>query len=402
MNRLIVLLSTSLLAAACGSAQTPVPATPATTPAAPTPGTPIPATPIPTIPNETASPAPTLAPPPPSPSLPPTPLPTIGPEINLVTHDSFAATASVIKDFERQTGTTLNVLKGGDAGTMVNEAILTKSDPLGDVLYGVDNTFLSRALDAGIFEPYISPASANVPATFKLDPQDRVTPIDYGDVCVVYDVKAVGSNGGPAAPQTINDLTNPAYNSKLVVENPATSSPGLAFMLATIARFGESGAYTWLDYWRDLRANGVLVESDWNSAYYNDFSAGGGNGDRNLVVSYATDPAADVYFSGSSRATPGVQFLDDGCFRQEEFAAVLAGGKNPAGAEAWIDFMASPEFQSDIPLNMFVLPVNPDAQLPDLFTKYQSQATSPLTMDPATIAANRDQWIQQWTDTVLH
>jgi thiamine transport system substrate-binding protein len=280
---------------------------------------------------------------------------------------------------------------------MVNQAILTKDNPLGDALYGVDNTFLSRALDAGIFVPYVSPAASELGADFKLDPQNRVTPIDYGDVCVVYDIKTSAS-----LPAAINDLTFPAYKGKLVVENPATSSPGLAFMLATIVRFGETGPYTWLDYWRDLRANGVFVANDWNDAYYNEFSAGGGGGKYTFVVSYATDPAADVVFSGDESATPNVAKLDDGCFRQIEFVGVLAGAKNPAGAEAWVDFMASPEFQSDIPLNMFVFPTDPNAPVPDVFARYAAQATDPLTMDPADIAANRDRWIQEWTDTVVH
>jgi thiamine transport system substrate-binding protein len=328
----------------------------------------------------------------------------LGGDITLVTHDSFAASDSVIGDFQRQTGVRLNVVKGGDAGAMVNQAILTKSNPLGDALYGVDTTFLSRALDAGIFVPYVSPASADVASEFKLDAQNRVTPIDYGDVCVVYDVRAVGGSASVAAPATINDLTKPEYHGSLVVENPATSSPGLAFMLATVARFGETGEYTWLDYWRDLRANDLLVSSDWNDAYYNEFSgaADPGTNGRPFVVSYATDPASSMVGASDPNGTPGVQFIDDGCMRQIEFAAVLAGAKNPAAAQAWIDFMASVEFQSDMPLNMYVLPVNPQAQLPGVFTQFTSHATAPLTLDPATIAANRDRWIQEWTDAVIH
>jgi thiamine transport system substrate-binding protein len=361
-------------------------------------------TPIPIVsqpPNATTQPTPTLSPASPNPTAPasatPTSAPSLGGEVTLVTHDSFAASDSVIANFEAQTGLKLNVLKGGDAGAMVNQAILTKDNPLGDVLYGVDNTFLSRALDAGIFVPYVSPAASELGSQFKLDTQNRVTPIDFGDVCVVYDIQTTAS-----LPASINELTMPAYKGKLVVENPATSSPGLAFMLATIVRFGESGSYTWLDYWRDLRANDVFVANDWDDAYYTEFSAGGGGGKYPFVVSYATDPAADVVFSGDESATPSVQKLDDGCFRQIEFAGVLAGAKNPAGAQAWIDFMASPEFQSDIPLNMFVFPANLSAPVPEVFAQYAAQATDPLTMDPATIAANRDRWIQQWTDTVLH
>ena len=402
MNRLLRLVPALFLVVACAApgqtpSVTPLPTislAPTQTPAPAAPGTPAASA------SPTFSPAPTAT----VTEPPATPGPTLvpGAKVTLVTHDSFAASDPVIHDFETQSGQTLKVLKGGDAGAMVNQAILTKDNPLGDALYGVDNTFLSRALDAGIFVPYTSPASASVAQEFKLDPQNRVTPIDFGDVCIVYDVQAGSGAGAVAIPQTINDLTMPAYKGKLVVEDPATSSPGLAFMLATIIRFGETGDYTWLDYWRDLRANGVLVVQDWNDAYYNEFSAGGSGGDRPFVVSYATDPAAEIYFAGETSGTPDVAKLDDGCFRQIEFAGVLAGAKNPAGAQAWVDYMASPEFQSDIPLNMFVFPVNPNAQVPDLFAHYAAQATDPLTMDPQVIAANRDSWIQQWTDTVIH
>jgi len=326
--------------------------------------------------------------------------PASGGEVVLLTHDSFAASDSVVQSFQTQTGATLKVLKGGDAGSMVNQAILTKSSPLGDALYGVDNTFLSRALDAGIFVPYQSPAAASIPAELKLDPEGRVTPIDYGDVCVNYDKSAF--EAATPAPQTLADLAKPEYRSQLVVENPATSSPGLAFVLATIIRFGETGSYTWLDYWRDLRANDVYVSSDWNDAYYNEFSGGSGAGDRPLVVSYATSPAAEVFFASPPPTDSPTGNVDDGCFRQIEFAGVLAGAKRPDLAQALVDFMASPEFQADIPLNMFVFPARPDVQPPDLFVTFPAKASQPLTMDPAQISANRDRWIQEWTDAVLH
>lgn len=318
----------------------------------------------------------------------------------LMTHDAFAISQSILDAFEQQHNVTLQVLKSGDAGSMVNQAILTEGAPLADVLYGVDNTFLSRALDAGIFEPYTSSELAQVPAALQVDPQHRVTPIDYGDVCVVFDKSAYGS--ADPAPPTLADLTKPAYRSQLVVENPATSSPGLAFLLATIARFGETGSYTWQDYWRDLRANDVKITDDWNTAYYDSFSGGSGGGDRPLVVSYATDPAAEVYFASPQPSVSPVGVMTDGCFRQIEFAGVLTGTHQPDLAHALIDYMLSPEFQADIPLNMYVYPANSRAQPPQLFSSFAAHISDPIEMDPAQISANRDRWIQEWTDVVLH
>jgi thiamine transport system substrate-binding protein len=281
---------------------------------------------------------------------------------------------------------------------MVNQAILTRDAPLGDVLFGVDNTFLSRALDGQIFEAYVPEAAASIPDELRLDVEGRVTPIDYGDVCVNYDRSAYPAGDEP---RTLADLANPRHRGQLVVENPATSSPGLAFMLATIARYGETGDYTWLDYWAGLRENGVLVENDWENAYYSRFSGGAGEGDRPLVVSYATSPVAEVAFADPQPDEPPTGVLTDGCFRQVEFAGLLRGAPHADLGRELIEFMLSPEFQADIPLNMFVFPARPDAQPPDVFVEHAVRVDAPLTLDPATIAANRERWLAEWTDVVL-
>jgi thiamine transport system substrate-binding protein len=325
--------------------------------------------------------------------------------LTLLTHDAFAISDPVLAEFDQQHGTTVKVLRAGDAGAMVNQAILTKDAPLADVLYGVDNTFLSRALDAGIFEPYQAAELDQVPQQLRLDAQDRVTPIDYGDVCLAYDKKSFSGTsptGANPPPSSLEDLTRPQYRSQLVVENPATSSPGLAFLLATIVRFGESGSYTWQDYWRALRANDVEVTADWETAYYTSFSGGSGEGDRPIVVSYATDPAAAVVDASPRPAESPVGVVIDGCFRQVEFAGVLAGTHQADLAHAFIDYMLSPTFQDDIPLNMYVFPAHGAAQPPAVFVQYAAVVSQPIQMDPAQITANRDRWIQEWTDVVLH
>jgi thiamine transport system substrate-binding protein len=226
-----------------------------------------------------------------------------------------------------------------------------------------------------------------------------VTPIDGGDVCVDYDRAWFGHDGHPPAPRSLADLTQPAYRKLLVVESPVSSSPGLAFMLATIAGSGAAG---WHDYWSALRTNGVRVVDGWEQAYDADFTAGGGkSGDRPLVVSYATDPAADVAFSGGKKKTPTVGVVPGTCFGQIEFAGLLDHAKNPAGARALIDFMLTRRFQEDIPLQMYVYPVLPTAKLPSVFVRFAVQPSHPFTMTAAAIGARRKAWIDEWMRIVL-
>src|SRR5690606_2250323 len=294
--------------------------------------------------------------------------------LTVIAHDSFNYSEAVMQAFEEETGITVEVLRLGDAGTLVNQSILSRENPLGDVMYGIDNTFLTRALNADLFIPYESPALENVPEEFIVDSEHRVTPIDYGDVCLNYDVAYFEENDLPV-PQSLQELTDPAYEGLLAVENPATSSPGLAFLLTTISVFGEEGDYTYLDYWADLVANDVYISEDWSDAYYGQFSGSvESQGTRPLVVSYASSPPVEVYFlpEPPDTAPTGAIVAEDTCFRQIEFAGILQGTDNEVAAQQFVDFLLSREFQEDMPLNMFVFPVNPDAELPEVFVEYAS------------------------------
>lgn len=321
----------------------------------------------------------------------------------VVTHDSFAASETVIEAFEAHTGITVEILRAGDAGTMVNQSILSVNNPLGDVLYGIDNTFLSRALEAEIFAAYQSPELQYVDASFIPDVNHAVSPIDYGDVCLNYDIAYFDDNEVDL-PSSLADLTLTEYGGLLVVENPATSSPGLAFLLATIAVFGTEGDYTFLDYWRDLRSNDVLVVDGWTEAYFAEFSAPGRDtGTRPLVVSYASSPPAEVLFSENPEDGPftGALVGDDMCFRQVEYAGVLVNARNPGGARQFIDFMLSPAFQEDLPLNMFVFPVRENIELPEIFAELAEIPEQPAALAPSDIEANREDWIQAWSEVML-
>lgn len=317
--------------------------------------------------------------------------------VTVITHDSFAIGGETVKAFEMENNAKVVFLQGGDAGSLLNQAILTKDAPLADVLFGVDNTFLSRALEADIFEAYLSPALADIPAEFKLDPSSRALPVDYGDVCINYDKKYFADNNLPI-PQSFEDLTKPEYKDLLVVENPATSSPGLAFLLATRAYFGEG----YLDYWKRLKENGVVVVDGWETAYYTNFSASSGKGPQPMVVSYASSPAAEVVFASEPLDEPPTASItaEGMCFRQIEFAGILKNGRNKTLAQKFVDFMLSRKFQEDMPLNMFVYPVNPKAQLPESFVKHAQIAEKPAALSYDEISKNRDAWIEAWTEAM--
>ncbi|HEY1014626.1 MAG TPA: thiamine ABC transporter substrate-binding protein [Herpetosiphonaceae bacterium] len=327
--------------------------------------------------------------------------PFAGQTLTLVTHDSFAIGGEVISGFEELTGAKVQILQAGDAGEALNKSILAKGAPLGDVFFGVDNTFLSRALGEGIFEAYAPQGLDQIPAELKLDPENRLIPIDYGYVNLNYD-KAALAKAGLQPPADLRDLAKPEWKGKLVVENPAKSSPGLAFLLATIDHFGESGDYTWKQFWADLKANEVKVADGWSDAYYNDFAGGGASGAYPLVVSYATSPAAAVIFSDPrlSDAPTGNILVPGGVFRQIEFAGILQGTKNPELAKAWMDYMLGERFQGDIGGQMLVYPALPKAQVPPEFASFAQVPEQYAKLTPEQIASGRDAWLEQWADVM--
>ena len=322
-----------------------------------------------------------------------------GETITMLVYDAFTE-PEVLKSFTQQTGITVRIAKGGDTGTLVNKAILTAGNPEGDVLWGLDNTLLSRALDTdGLFVPYASGELASLdPAATALVPNHEVTPVDTGDVCLNYD-KAWFATNMVAPPASLDDLIKPQYRGLLVVENPATSSPGLAFLLATVAKYGPNGFVNW---WASLRSNGVTVVDSWDAAYYNEFTQGGGGGKHPIVVSYASSPPATVIYAADPKPTdPTTANVSASCFRQVEFAGILGGSKRVEAAQKLIDFLVSEQFQAALPESNFVYPVRAGVALPDLFERFAKPVAAPLTVSPADIAANRDQWIAAWTKAVL-
>lgn len=325
--------------------------------------------------------------------------------VTLVAYDSFpeadTSLNEALTEFTDQTGITVELVIAGDTGTMLSKASLTAGNPEGDVMWGIDNTLLSRAIADDVFEPYEATGLADGSITMSDDftslvPNHEATPVDYGDVCVNYDIGWYAERDLDP-PTTLADLIDPVYAGQLVVENPATSSPGLAFMLATINEYGLEG---WQGYWSALGDNGVEVVDSWTQAYQERFSGTGG-GPTPMAVSYGSSPPAEVIFADPPRTDAPTGVIEDTCFRQVEFAGVLRGADNVDGAHRLIDFLIGATFQQEIPLNLFVYPTNEAVALPQEFVDFAVIPESSRSLDPAVIDANRSTWIDEWTELVL-
>ena len=311
--------------------------------------------------------------------------------LRLIAHDSFAGSVNeeTFAVFTEDTGIEVEMIAAGDAGSMVNQAALSAGNPLADVMFGVDDTFLSRALDEDIFVEHRSELLDDVVAGLRPE-TEMVTPIDFGDVCLNYD-KAWFEQNQIAVPDNLDQFRDPAYAALLTVEHPATSSPGLAFLFATVETFGEEG---WQQFWADLRLGGVNVVPNWDTAYYGDFTRYGGPSP--IVVSYASSPPAEVLFASEPIEEAPTGVIEAGCYRQVEYAGILAGTDYPESAGELIDFMLSIRFQETIPLTWFVFPANRDAQLPEVFAENTIIPGQPTRFTAETIAERRDAWIDEW------
>jgi thiamine transport system substrate-binding protein len=310
-----------------------------------------------------------------------------GHTVTLVTHDSWAVDKALWADFQKTSGITVKVSTNGDAGALTNKLVLTKANPIGDIAYGVDSTFASRALKEGVFAPYTSPDASKGPQRYQLDDSHRLTAIDVGDVCLNVDTGWYAQHNLPA-PTGYDDLIDPKYKGQTVVEDPSTSSPGLAFLLGTVKQFGADG---WPAFWSKLKANDVKVDAGWDEAYTQDFSGSSGKGPRPVVVSYASSPADEIGSDGK----PRTKALLSTCYRQVEYSGLLAGAKNPDDAKKVLDFLISQKFQEQVPASMYVYPSREGVALPDAWKTAAPLPDAPAQLPADQVDANREKWVQQ-------
>lgn len=298
-------------------------------------------------------------------------------QVVLLAYDSFTPAEGIFDDFTSDTGATVKIVTSGDSGSLISKAILTAGTPEGDVLWGLDNTLLSRAQNADLMTSY--------------------QPVDFGDICVNADTNWFANKKLPV-PTSFEDLAKPQYKGLLVVQDPVSSSPGLGFLLGTISHFGEG---TWQNYWTSLKANDVRIVPDWTTAYTVDFSGSSGKGDFPLVVSYGSSPPAEVLYSPTPITKPPTSVITSTCFRQTEYVGALRGAQNPRLAEKLIEYLLDVKFQESMPLSLFVFPVNKSAALPELFKKFAVIPENSLSLEPSLIEDKRDEWIDAWRAIAL-
>lgn len=327
--------------------------------------------------------------------------------VTIAVHDSFpneefAAAASAA------TGYDVSVISAGDGGELTNKLVLTKGAPIADAFFGVDTIFASRLVTNDVVEPY-RPANAGESFGYlAVYPEGNdghgvtdqtadfaLTPIDQGATCVNIDPAWFAKQGIPE-PAGYEDLTKPEYRDLTVLLDPTASSTGASFLVGTVAKFGEDG---FADYWQQLMDNGARIEQGWSDAYNGQFTQGGGDGTKPIVVSYGSSPAFTLNRDGSettSRALLGT------CSNQIEYAGVLAGAENPDGAKAVLDYLVSSEFQQGIPEAMYMYPVDSGVELPEAWAKFAPVPSDDELNDlpSAQIEQGREGWLKTLSEQI--
>ncbi len=317
--------------------------------------------------------------------------------LTVLTYDSFAVSADLVEAFEAENNVKLQFIEAGAGGEVIARAVLTKDEPIADVIIGFDFSQFGKVFSNDILEAYASPELENIPESYRLDPENRALPFNFGEICINYDKKYFADHD-LAVPSSLDDLIEPEYKGLLVTQDPGASNTGIGFLIATIEKYGEDG---FVDYWNKLIENGLVIGSSWSSTYYTNFSGASSTGEQPMVVSYTTSPAAEFIYSETGDAPTDSLTADGMCYRSIEFCGILKNSKNTALAEKFIDTFLGKTWQEDLPMQMFVYPVNEQAELPEEFELYGKPAENPVMPDPELVSEKRDEWVRIWSEEVL-
>lgn len=307
-------------------------------------------------------------------------------ELVVYTYSSFATgiAQKVIPIFEKQNNVTVKLQSFGDAGNVLARLILEKDQPKADVVVGLDQPLLRRAVSEGLLIQFVPQSISKVKEKELLDKQGYGTPFDYGAIALVYNAQKIKN-----PPTSFKELLDERFRKELVIQDPRTSSTGLSFMLWTIAVFGENG---FLEYWKNLKNNILTITPGWDEAF-----SMLETGEADIMVSYATDGAYSYHEYGSLKYLPIV--MEEGAFVQIEYAAIVKGSKNIELAKKFIEFVLSEEFQSQIPLNQWMYPVI-EINLPEAY-KYAPKIDKVLSFDYSIFDQKGKEWLEQWAKVMI-
>ena len=288
-------------------------------------------------------------------------------QVIIYAYDSFSGEwgpgPEIARLFKEKTGMEVIFADCEDGGHVLSKAILEKKDPYADVVIGIDNNLWKQAYDEGILDSFV-PSNANeVKAELwaKLNPLENIvtdadvksskatlTPFDFSPFAFIFNTKS-----GIEAPKCLEDLTKDIYAKKIILMDPRTSTPGLGFETWVKTVYGDRAD----DYMKRLEPSILTMTPGW-SAGYGMFT----DGEAPLVISYTTSPAYHIEYGEGDQFQALI--FDDGHIMQVEGAGIVKGAKNKKGAQAFIEFLISPEAQNVIPLTQWMFPVNSTIALP--------------------------------------
>lgn len=308
-------------------------------------------------------------------------------DLTIYAYDSFVSEwgpgPKIFPAFEKEYGIKLSVISAGDAGQVLQRGIIEKDNVKADILIGIDNNLLAKAIEADIFSPYKSDNLEKIPEELIFDKTNRVTPFDYGFFSIIYDSEKIIE-----PPSSLTELLDLKYSKSIILMDPRTSSPGLGFMLWTIAEFGDDFG----EYWKQLMPSVLTITDGWDSGY-GLFT----EGEAPMVLSYTTSPAYHAEYENTDRYRAAL--FPAGHYMQIEGMGIVKKAKNREAAEMFIDFILENRFQSEIPLTNWMYPVRTDLALPESF-KMAPKPEISLRMSSEEIDINLTSWIDEWTHAV--
>ncbi len=301
-----------------------------------------------------------------------------------------------------------------DANTILTRLILEKDNPQADVVIGLDNVLVHRAKAEGVLEPYISQnVQGEIPSELitNLDPDHYLQPYDFGIISFWADKNRVGYLLDDSQSITLDDFRdNSTLASLLIVENPVFSSPGLGFLLWTIAVYGDEdkgisgvlGQGDWKEWWKETAPYLRIVKS-WGDAI-DEFFAEEAN--RPIMISYGTSPSYGYCQWQDNSTWAFVSHENNRAYAwyQVEGIGLVKGASNPNMAKEFIDWFLSEDLQQHIPENQWMYPANSNVTLPQCFLESALHPNNVTILNSyignEAISQYLDTWLDEWEEVI--